>query len=97
MINDPDAKAYDNQVIPEARAEYKRILEYARAEKQEKIFLAKGQSARFLSQLKEYSKSKHVIKNKLYLDFIQTIYSNLKEIRIVDNNSNEQVLNLNLN
>lgn len=81
-----EAQGYYNRVVPKARSSADQILQDALANKHERIAKAQGQSARFLSRLQSHRQDPETSKKKIYLSFIQSLYPNLKEIRVVDSN-----------
>lgn len=87
-----EAQGYYNRVVPEARTYADDLLQNARAAKRERILKAEGQVSRFLARLAAYRQNPVAIRRKCYLDFIGTLYPNLKEIRVVDGNSANTVL-----
>ena len=81
-----EAQGYYNRVVPEARTYADECLQSARAAKRERILNAEGHASRFLSRLDAHQKNPTASRRRLYLDFIRTLYPNLKEIRVVDGN-----------
>nr|WP_319392194.1 FtsH protease activity modulator HflK [uncultured Desulfobacter sp.] len=79
-----EAQGYYNRVVPQARTYADELLQSARAAKRERILNAEGQVSRFLARLAGYRQNPGASRRKLYLDFIRTLYPNLKEIRVVD-------------
>jgi membrane protease subunit HflK len=82
-----EAQGYYNRVVPEARTYADELLQSARAAKRERILKAEGQVSQFLARLEGYRQNPVASRRKLYLDFIRTLYPNLKEIRVVDGKS----------
>ena len=78
MIN--DSYAYRNDIIPRARGEADKILQEAEAYAQEAINGAEGEAARFLSVYSEYSKSKDITKERMYLETMESILGGTKKI-----------------
>ena len=79
-----EAQGYYNRVVPEARTYADELLQSARATKRERVLKAEGQASRFLSRLDAHRRNPAASRRKLYLNFIRTLYPNLKEIRVVD-------------
>jgi membrane protease subunit HflK len=79
-------------VVPEARTYADELLQSARAAKRERILKAEGQVSQFLARLEGYRQHPVASRRKLYLDFIRTLYPNLKEIRVVDGKSSNTPL-----
>ena len=86
------AQGYYNRIVPEARSEADRIIQEAKAYKREKILTAEGETSRFLSRLKGYQENPRAQREKIYLEFISSIYPNLKEIRVIDAGEREKQL-----
>lgn len=82
-----EAQGYYNRVVPEARSEADRIIQEARGYKREKILTAEGETSRFLARLEGYSENPAAHKEKLYLDFVKTLYPKLGEVRVIDSES----------
>lgn len=88
MLN--EAQGYQNRIVPEARTEADIIIQDAEAYKREKTLQAEGEAARFLSRLKGYQQNPKAQREKIYLDFVKTVYPQLKEIRVIDANGKNQ-------
>ena len=83
-----EATAYENSVVPIARGQAERILHDAQGHKENAIAHAKGDTQRFLQLLQEYQKAPEVTKKRLYLDTMQSVFSNASKVIIdVDGNS----------
>lgn len=88
-----DGQAYANDVIPRARGNAARLLEEANGYRERVVAQSEGDSARFKAILTEYQKAPKVTKDRLYLDAMQEIYTNVTKV-IVDTKSNSQLLYL---
>jgi modulator of FtsH protease HflK len=93
FINEADA--YRNDLIPRARGLAAQNVNQALAYKESKIRQAKGDADRFLAVLKEYNKAKDITRTRLYLETMESIYSNpnLEKI-ILGENVAERILPL---
>ena len=78
-----EATAYENSVVPIARGQAERVLYDAEGHKENAIAHARGDTQRFLQLLKEYKKAPEVTKKRLYIDAMQSIFSNTSKI-VVD-------------
>ncbi|MCX2982732.1 FtsH protease activity modulator HflK [Halieaceae bacterium IMCC14734] len=78
-----EAQAYSNGVIPVARGAAQRVLEEANAYKEQVVAEASGEAERFTKLLTEYRKAPEVTRQRLYLDALQTVYSNTSKV-VVD-------------
>lgn len=81
-----EAQGYYNRVVPHARSSADQIVQDAQAFKHERILKAQGDASRFLSRLDGYRRDPVTGRRKIYQAFIQSVYPNLKEIRVVDGN-----------
>lgn len=88
-----DGQAYANDVIPRARGNAARLLEEANGYRERVVAQSEGDSARFKAILTEYQKAPKVTKDRLYIDTMQEIYTNVTKV-IVDTKSNSQLLYL---
>jgi membrane protease subunit HflK len=77
------AQGYLNRIVPEARTAADRIIQEASAYKREKILTAEGEAARFLSRLEGFKENPDAHREKIYLEFVRSIYPKMKEIRVV--------------
>jgi len=87
------AEAFANKVIPEAKGEASRMLEAARAYKQEVIYLAEGDVFKFKLLLPEYQAAPKVTRIRLYMDTLETILSKTTKV-LVDLNKNNSFIYL---
>jgi len=77
-----EAQAYANGIIPEARGRAQRQLEEANAYKERVVARALGETDRFSALLTEYRKAPAVTRERLYIDAIETVYSNTSKVLI---------------
>ena len=88
-----DGEAYANDVIPRARGNAARLIEEANGYRERVVAQSEGDSARFKAVLNEYEKAPKVTKDRLYIDAMQEIYTNVTKV-IVDSKGNSQLLYL---
>jgi membrane protease subunit HflK len=88
-----DGEAYANDVIPRARGNAARLIEEANGYSERVLAQSEGDSARFKSILIEYEKAPKVTKDRLYIDTMQEIYTNVTKV-IVGTKNNSQLLYL---
>jgi membrane protease subunit HflK len=88
-----DGQAYANDVIPRARGNAARLKEEAEGYRQRVVAQAEGDAARFKSILTEYDKAPKITKERMYIDTMQEIYTNVTKV-LVDSKSNSQLLYL---
>lgn len=88
-----EAQAYANDVIPRAVGSASRLKEEADAYKEKIIAQANGDAQRFKSVLTEYQKAPQVTRDRMYLDSMQQIYSNVTKV-VVDSKQGSNLLYL---
>ncbi len=79
-----EGEAYANDIIPRARGEAAQLVQQAEAYKQEVVARAEGEASRFDAVYLEYSKSKKVTKQRIYLETLERIFGGMNKV-IVDN------------
>jgi len=77
-----EARAYANQVVPESRGLARRQLEEASAYQEQVIAQAQGEASRFEQLLVEYQKAPEVTRERLYIDAMQSIYTNSSKVMV---------------
>ena len=77
-----EAQAYANDVIPRAVGTASRLKEEAEGYKSRIVAQAQGDAQRFKSVLNEYQKAPQVMRDRLYIDTMQQIYSNVTKVLI---------------
>lgn len=88
-----EAQAYANDVIPRATGTAARLKEEAEAYKARIVAQAQGDAQRFSSVLAEYQKAPQVTRDRMYLDTMQQVYSNVTKV-IVDSRQGSNLLYL---
>jgi membrane protease subunit HflK len=88
-----EAQAYANDVIPRAVGAASRLKEEADAYRERIVAQAEGDSQRFKSILPEYQKSPQVMRDRMYTDTMQQIYSNVTKV-LVDSKQGSNLLYL---
>ncbi len=88
-----EAQAYANDVIPRAVGSASRLKEEADAYKSRIVAQAQGDAQRFKSVLAEYQKAPQVTRDRMYLDTMQQIYSNVTKV-LVDSRQGSNLLYL---
>lgn len=88
-----EAQAYANDVIPRAVGAASRLKEEADAYKARIVAQAQGDSQRFKSVLAEYQKAPQVTRDRMYIDTMQQIYSNVTKV-MVDSKQGSNLLYL---
>ena len=88
-----EAEAYANDVVPRARGAASRLTEEAEGYRARIVAQAEGDSQRFRSVLDEYQKAPQVTRERMYVDAMQEIYSNVTKV-LVDSKSGSNLLYL---
>jgi membrane protease subunit HflK len=88
-----EAQAYANDVVPRARGAASRLTEEAEGYRARIVAQAEGDSQRFRSVLTEYQKAPQVTRERMYVDAMQEIYSNVTKV-LVDSRSGSNLLYL---
>lgn len=88
-----EAQAYANDVIPRAVGTASRLTEEAAAYKARIVAQAQGDAQRFSSVLTEYQKAPQVTRDRLYIESMQQIYSNVTKV-LVDSRQGSNLLYL---
>ncbi len=88
-----EAQAYANDVIPRAVGSAARLKEEADAYKARVVAQAQGDAQRFRSVFNEYQKAPQVTRDRMYLDAMQQIYTNVTKV-LVDTHQGATLLNL---
>jgi len=77
-----EARAYANQVIPQARGNARRQIEDANAHREQVVAVAQGEAQRFEALLVEYQKAPAVTRERLYIDAMVAVMTNSSKILI---------------
>ena len=88
-----EAQAYANDVIPRAIGSASRLKEESDAYKERIVAQAQGDAQRFRSVLTEYQKAPQVTRDRLYVDAMQQVYSNVTKV-MVDSRQGSNLLYL---
>jgi membrane protease subunit HflK len=88
-----EAETYANEVIPRAQGEAAKLREQAEGYKARVIATAEGDAQRFRSVLAEYQKAPQVTRDRLYIDTMQQIDSNVSKV-MVDSRTGSNMLYL---
>ncbi len=85
--------AYASDVIPKAQGTSARLREEAEGYKSRVIAQAEGDGRRFSSILTEYQKAPQVTRDRMYIDTMREVYSNVSKV-LVDTRNNSNLLYL---
>ena len=83
-----EAEAYRNDILPKARGGAARLREQSNGYKARVIARAEGEASRFEQLLAEYQRAPEVTRERLYLDAIESVYSNTSKVLIDNDNGN---------
>jgi membrane protease subunit HflK len=78
-----EAEAYSNDILPRARGQAARLTEEASAYQSQVVAQAEGDASRFNQILAEYKKTPNVMRERLYLDAMESIMKNATKV-VVD-------------
>ena len=85
--------AYASDVIPKAQGSAARLREQSEGYKARVIAEAEGDAQRFTQVLAEYQKAPAVTRDRLYIDTMQQVYSNVSKV-MIENRNNSNLLYL---
>ena len=86
-------EAYANDVIPKAKGTAARLAQEADGYRARVIAQAEGDAQRFRSVLAEYQKAPGVTRDRIYIDTMQQVYSNVSKL-MVDSRGGSNLLYL---
>ncbi len=89
-----EAEAYANDIVPKARGAAFRIVQEAEAYKSEILSKAQGETSRFLQVMNEYEKAPEITRERLYLDAMESVYSNTQKVLVDVSKESSNVLYL---
>jgi membrane protease subunit HflK len=81
-----EGQAYANRVIPAAQGDAARLREDALAYKARIVNAAQGDSDRFKAVYAEYQKAPGVTRDRMYIDAMQAVYSNVTKVMVDTHN-----------
>jgi membrane protease subunit HflK len=88
-----EAQAYANDVIPRAVGAASRLKEESQAYRERIVAQAEGDAQRFKAILPEYQKAPQVTRDRMYLDAMQQIYTNVTKV-VVDSKQGSNLMYL---
>ena len=88
-----EGQAYANDILPRVEGAAARLKEEAEGYKARVVAQAEGDAQRFKSVLTEYQKAPQVTRDRMYLDAMQQIYSNVTKV-LVDSKQGSNLLYL---
>jgi membrane protease subunit HflK len=81
-----EGQAYASDVIPKAQGTSARLLAEAEGYRSRVVAQAEGDAERFRSVLNEYQKAPGVTRDRLYLDTMQQVFSNVSKVMVESRN-----------
>jgi membrane protease subunit HflK len=88
-----EGQAYANDVIPRAKGAAARLTEESEGYRARVLAQAEGDAQRFRSVLDEYQKAPQVTRDRMYVDAMQQVYSNVTKV-LVDSRQGNNLLYL---
>ena len=88
-----EAEAYANDVVPRARGTASRLMEEAEGYKARIVAQAQGDAQRFRSIQTEYAKAPQVTRERMYVDTMQEVYTNVTKV-LIDSKQGSNLLYL---
>jgi membrane protease subunit HflK len=79
-----EAEAFSNDIVPRARGQAAKLIADAEAYQAEVVNRAKGDASRFDQIFQAYLQNKDVTKERIYIETVEGIFSNVEKI-IIDN------------
>ncbi len=88
-----EGQAYASDVVPKARGTSARLKEEAEGYRSRVVAQAEGDAQRFNQVLAEYQKAPNVTRDRLYIETMQQVYSNVSKV-LIDARSGSNLLYL---
>ena len=85
------AKAYSMKVVPVAQGQASRLIENSQAYRQRVVLQAKGDVAGYLALLPDYLRSPAVMRERLYLDSLQSVLTKSSKVLLDDRNGKNMI------
>ncbi|MHB1689832.1 MAG: FtsH protease activity modulator HflK [Thiomonas sp.] len=83
-----EAEAYANDVVPRAKGTASRLIQEAEGYKARVVAEAQGDTSRFDLILQQYEKAPQVTRERMYLETMQQILSNVSKVMVESRGSN---------
>jgi membrane protease subunit HflK len=77
-----EAEGYANEVLPDARAQARELIERAAGYRDSIIAEARGEAGRFLSILAEYRKAPAITRKRMYLETMEEVLPGVEKVVI---------------
>lgn len=89
-----EAEAYANDIVPRARGAGFRLVQEAEGYKSQVVAKAEGDASRFLQVMKEYEKAPDITRERLYLETMESVYSQSQKVMVDVSKDSNNVLYL---
>ena len=76
------ARAYSEQILPEARGNAERVIAEANAYRDQVVARSEGEAQRFVKLLGEYQLAKRVTRDRLYIDSMESVLSKSAKVMV---------------
>lgn len=86
-----EGQAYANDIIPRAKGTAARLIEEAEGYKARVTATAEGDAMRFKQILVEYAKAPQVTRDRMYVDTMREVYTNVSKILVDTSKSNSML------
>ena len=83
-----EGQAYANDIIPRAKGTGERLIQEAEGYKARVVATAEGDATRFKQVLVEYAKAPQVTRDRMYIDSMREMYSNVTKVLVDTTKSN---------
>ena len=83
-----EGQAYANDIIPRAKGTGARLIQEAEGYKARVVATAEGDATRFKQILVEYAKAPQVTRDRMYIDSMREMYSNVTKVLVDTSKSN---------
>ena len=86
-----EGQAYANDIIPRAKGTGARLIQEAEGYKARVVATAEGDATRFKQILVEYAKAPQVTRDRMYIDSMREMYSNVTKVLVDTTKSNSML------
>ena len=76
------ARAYSEQILPEARGNAERVIAEANAYRDQVVARSEGEAQRFVKLLSEYQLAKRVTRDRLYINSMESVLSKSAKVMV---------------
>ena len=87
-----EAEAFSNDIVPRARGQAAKVVAEAEAYQAEVVNRASGDASRFDQVFSAYLKDKDVTKERIYIETVEEIFSNVEKVIIDDDGAGNGVI-----